>query len=66
VSVNATEAQARRRARQYPLLGAYIARIEIPPAAAVRIERMTRIPGHYTIWASSADLLGFVVAVVPV
>ena len=66
LSVNATEAQARRRARQYPTLGAHIARLELPADAPVRVERTTRIPGHHTLWGEPAVLLGCVVAVVPV
>jgi len=66
VSVNATEAQARRRARQYPALGAWIARLELPDEALVRAERTTRIPGHHTLWGDPAVLLDAVVAVVPV
>jgi hypothetical protein len=66
LSVNATEAQARRRARQYPALGAWIARLELPVAAPVQIERTTRIPGHHTLWGEPAVLLGSVVVVVPV
>ena len=66
ISVNATEAQARRRARQMPMLGSHIARLDVPPDAAVRAERTTRTPGHYTLWADPAALLTCVTAVVPV
>ncbi len=66
LSVNATEAQARRRVRQFPALGAYIARLELPDAPPVQIERTTRIPGHYTLWGDPVVLLRCVVAVVPV
>jgi hypothetical protein len=65
ISVQATEAQSRRRVRQYPLLGRYIARIELPADAPVRAERTTRIPGHYTLWGDPAALLRYVVAVMP-
>jgi hypothetical protein len=66
LSVNATEAPARRRARQHPALGAWVACLELPAAAPVQIERTTRIPGHHTLWGEPAVLLGCVVAVVPV
>jgi hypothetical protein len=66
VSVNATEAQARRRARRYPALGAWIARLELPEGAPVQAARTTRIPGHHTLWGDPAVLLRCVVAVVPV
>lgn len=66
ISVSATEAQARRRARQYPMLGRFIARLEIPDGAPVRVERTTRVPGHYTLWGDPAVLLWYVVAVQPV
>jgi hypothetical protein len=66
LSVNATEAQARRRARQYPVLGAYIAVLEIPVASSVRVERTTGVPGHHTMWGEPEELLRFVVRVVAV
>ena len=63
----ATEAQARRRARQWPALGAYIARVEIPLDESVQVERSLRnSPGHHTVWGDAAALLAWVTQLVPV
>jgi hypothetical protein len=67
ISVFATETQARKKASQYPFLGNFIARIELPDDAPVVIERTLRNgPGHHTIWGDPALLCGYVTAVVPV
>jgi hypothetical protein len=58
----ATESQARRTIRSFPYLGSYIARLQIPDDAPVRIER-TRGPGHHTVWGDPAVLMSYVVAV---
>ena len=63
VSVFATLAQARRNARIFPSLGAFVAEIAIPDEATCTAERSGRHPGHHTLWASPADLLRWVVAV---
>ena len=63
ISVYRTEAQARRKARQYPMLGAYVAELSVPLERSVAIERTTPSPGHHTIWAAAADLLNWVVRV---
>lgn len=65
LSVFATLAQARRKARGAPYLGAYIAELRLPADAAARYER-TRGPGHFTLWAAPADALAWVDSVVPV
>lgn len=62
VSVFATEAQARGRARARPDLGAYIARLEIPDDSSVQPRRGHR--GHHTIWAEPKQLLSWVKGVV--
>jgi hypothetical protein len=62
ISCWATEAQARRTARRYPHLGSYIARIEIPEDAPVRVER-TLGRGHYTVWGEPSVLMTYAVAV---
>jgi hypothetical protein len=64
VSVYRTEAQARRKARQYPALGAFIAELALPPQLVA--ERTTPSPGHHTLWAPPEALLACVVRVVPV
>jgi hypothetical protein len=67
LSVFATLAQARAKARQYPFLGAYVAVIELQEGGAVRWERtLPRSRGHHTVWDDPAELLDAVVAVVPV
>ncbi len=66
ISVFSTEAQARRAARRYPLLGSYVARLQIPSAAEIRSERTLASPGHDTLWGDSSVLLAFVTEVVPV
>lgn len=66
LSVFATEAQAHRQARAYPLLGSFVAEASIPAGAAVVWERTLRTPGHHTAWGSPAELLNYVTRVVPV
>jgi hypothetical protein len=61
-----TLAQARRKARQFPRLGAYLAELHVPAYASANVERTTSSAGHYTIWASATDLLACVVRVVPI
>jgi hypothetical protein len=64
VSANATLRQASSRARDYPALGRYVARLDIPQGAAVRWERtLPRSRGHYTLWAEPAVLLSHVTVV---
>jgi len=65
ISVYATEQQAREKAHQFPQLGRYLARLEIPAGLAVRIERTTRSEGHHTLWAPGVVLRSCVVGVVP-
>jgi hypothetical protein len=66
ISVYATEAQARNKATQFPYLGAYLARLDVPDGAAVRIERTIRNSrGHHTLWGNPADLLRCVVVILP-
>lgn len=66
ISVYATYAQARRKARDFPRLGRYISKLEIPEGAPLRVERtFRRSPGHHTVWGEPATLLRYLVAVVP-
>jgi hypothetical protein len=66
-SVYATEAQARRKARRYPILGRYIAAVVLPDDQSIWIERtIPSSAGHYTLWGDAALLLTVVVRVVPV
>lgn len=64
ISMYRTLAQARRRARTAPSLGSFIAEVTIPTESPARVER-TLGPGHFTVWAAPANLLGWVVSVVP-
>jgi hypothetical protein len=67
VSVYRTEVQARAKARMYPWMGRFIARLEIPPGAPVRWERTYRHSrGHHTLWAPPEILLRLVVETIPV
>ena len=56
----ATETQARNQARDFPLLGSYIARLDVPDDAPVRAERTLRTRGHHTLWADPQALLRYV------
>lgn len=66
LSVYSTEAQARRTARRYPVLGRYIAALRVPEGTAIRVERTLSREGHHTIWGEPDDLLARVLSVVPV
>jgi hypothetical protein len=48
LSLFGSEEQARRVSRRLPMLGSYIAAIEIPPGAGAQAEP-TAGPGHYTL-----------------
>jgi hypothetical protein len=65
ISVTATLAQARRRARRYPEIGAFVAVLEIADDADVRAERTLSSAGHHTLWASPELLLAAVTQVFP-
>jgi hypothetical protein len=66
ISVFNTERQARNKAEAYPVLGAYIAAIELPDDAPVRYERTLRTRGHYTLWGDPTYLAERVTSIVPV
>ena len=67
LSVFATAAQARSRARRYPQMGRFLAHLALAEAAPLRVERtVPRSRGHHTLWGNPAYLLGCVVAVLPV
>jgi len=48
LSLFGSEEQARRVVRRLPMLGSYIAAIDVPPGAGMRAEPTTG-PGHYTL-----------------
>ncbi len=56
VSVQATEQQARKRAR-LPGFGRFIAEIAVPDGGAIVWRRTGRQPGHHTLWANPDELL---------
>ena len=58
----ATERQAVARARRYPWLGTYVAKLELP--SSIRIERTLRTRGHHTVWADPDELLRAVLRVI--
>jgi hypothetical protein len=66
ISVFATEAQAMNKARDYPFLGRYVARLEVPDDAPFRIERTLRSRGHHTMWGDPVEIRRCAVAVVRV
>ena len=65
ISVYDTVLRAMAKSRRYPWLGRFIAGIEIPDEAPVRIERTTKSRGHYTVWAEPEQLLAYVAEVLP-
>ena len=66
ISVNATETQARNRARALPHLGAYIAELEIKEGDPITVKRSGTFRGHHTLWGDPTDLLARVSRVVSV
>jgi hypothetical protein len=65
VSVYDTERGARKTARRRPHLGRYMARLEIPDDAPVRVERKGHGASHHTVWAEPATLFACAVEVLP-
>src|SRR5207247_1050473 len=66
ISVYATEQQARNKALDYPFLGNFVARVNIPEDAPIRVERTTHSRGHHTLWGDPTYLLNCVEDVVAV
>ena len=66
ISVYATEAQAHRKGRVSPGLGRFVACLEVPDDAPMKIERTTSSSGHHTIWGDPLVLLAYVTRVVAV
>ena len=65
ISVQATEQQARRRAR-LPGFGGHIAEVVVVDGGPIAWRRTGRQPGHHTLWGTPDDLLASVVRTVPV
>ena len=66
ISVYATESQARRKLRASPMLGRFIARIELPDDSDVASERTTASSGHHTLWGEASVILACVTQVLMV
>ena len=56
ISTYRTLAQARRKARAFPSLGAFVVAIAIEDGAPIRWERTTRSAGHHTLWGEPAEI----------
>ena len=65
LSVFSTPSQARRKRRTSPLLGNYIAALQVPTDGSLRFERTLGGDGHHTVWGEPAALLALVVSVEP-
>ena len=61
LSVFSTERQARQKAWQYPWLGSFISRLNVPDDSPIRIEK-TLGRGHHTLWGTPEQLAACVVA----
>jgi hypothetical protein len=61
-----TEDRARRKAQDFPVLGTWIAELELREGGPIRWERTTKARGHYTVWGRPAAVCRRVVRVVGV
>lgn len=66
ISVHATEAQARRKARQVPVLGRRLAELRVANNAGLIVERTAGGAGHHTIWGDAAAISSAVIRVIEV
>lgn len=67
ISTFQTLAQARKKAKAYPLLGSYVAELVIPVDVPVRWSRtIERSRGHHTVWGDPAEIRRCEVKVHPV
>jgi len=66
VSWTETLAQARATARRAPVLGTFVAALDLPAHPRFRAERTGSRVGHSTVWSDADALLACVVWVVPV
>ncbi len=58
--------QARQKAMEFPMQGAFIAALAIPSDGRITYERTGKTEGHYTLWGNADDLLKCVTSVQPV
>ena len=56
LSAYETPEQARRTAMMFPMLGTFIAEVEIPDNQRITYERTTTSDGHYTIWGAPDEI----------
>jgi hypothetical protein len=61
-----SEERARIKARTYPVMGGYIAELDIPEGSSIRFEQTTKARGHYTIWGDPDAVGRCVIAVLAV
>ncbi len=66
ISCTETLAQARATARRAPILGTFVAALDLPADPRFRAERTGSRVGHYTVWSDADALLACVSWVVPV
>ena len=64
VSVNATLAQARGRARFLGLR--YVAEVAVPEGGPISFERTGSGRGHHTLWGDADAMLAAVIRVIPI
>src|SRR5688572_4361004 len=63
VSVTDSFETSRVLAERFPVMGDFVAVLEVPEQAAVTFEQTTDVPSHYTLWGSPRDMLDLVVSV---
>ena len=66
ISVYATEVQARRKARQVPVLGVWLAELRIDDDRGFVIARTHGGPDHHTIWSDPDEIMSCDVRVIDV
>jgi hypothetical protein len=65
ISVYGTIRQARKKARDYPSLGQFIAELHIPDESSISYKRTGHTHSHYTLQGPRSAMLQCVVAVWP-
>jgi hypothetical protein len=66
ISVHATEAQSRAKARSRPWFGRFIARLSLPDDGSIEWARTAGGRGHHTLWGDPEHIRAYVVEVIPV
>jgi hypothetical protein len=66
VSAHDDAGTSREMRQLFPKLGDFIALLQIPPDAPIRVEKTGGNPHHYTIWGAPAALRGCVQSIEPV